>query len=249
MRSALSSLLGVLDGKPIGQLPLVKRFMKGIFNKKPALPKYNSTWDVEVVLAFLKTLTPVHTLSLRYLSYKLVMLLALLTGQRMQTLHSLDLNDIEASDSQLTFSVNALLKSSRPGSHLKPIIIPAFPDDKTLCLVSVFSEYVKRTKTLRKTQKLIVTYSKPHSHASKCTLSKWIKDVLKLSGIDISQYKSHSTRSASTSAAKKAGASVSAIMNAAGWTQESTFRKFYDKPVTIETYEDNFSVRVLRCGK
>ena len=45
-RSVLLYLLQ-LDGHiPFGQLPIVKRFMKGIFEKRPALPRYSSTWDV-----------------------------------------------------------------------------------------------------------------------------------------------------------------------------------------------------------
>ena len=51
-RSVLSSLLQ-LDGHiPFGQLPIVKRFMKGIFGKQPALPRYSSTWDVNVVFSY-----------------------------------------------------------------------------------------------------------------------------------------------------------------------------------------------------
>lgn len=70
---------------------IVKRFMKGIFHIKPALPKYNNFWDVSVVLHYLETLMPLHTISLRLLSHKLVTLLALLSGQRSQTLQLIDI--------------------------------------------------------------------------------------------------------------------------------------------------------------
>lgn len=65
---------------------IVKRFMKVIFHIKPALPKHNNVWDVSVVLDYLEILMPLHTISLRLFSYKLVTLLALLLGQRSQTL-------------------------------------------------------------------------------------------------------------------------------------------------------------------
>ena len=45
-RSVLPSLLQ-LDGHiPFGQLLIVKRFIRGIFEKRPALPIYSSTGDV-----------------------------------------------------------------------------------------------------------------------------------------------------------------------------------------------------------
>ncbi|XP_033730878.1 uncharacterized protein LOC117320378 [Pecten maximus] len=34
----------------LGNHPLIKRFMKGVFCNRPALPKYSTTWDVSIVL-------------------------------------------------------------------------------------------------------------------------------------------------------------------------------------------------------
>ena len=47
-RSALSSFCNFekLDFA-FGQLPLVKRFMKGVFQLRPSLPKYHSLWEVK----------------------------------------------------------------------------------------------------------------------------------------------------------------------------------------------------------
>ncbi|CAG2249708.1 unnamed protein product [Mytilus edulis] len=162
-RSMLSSFMSVNQEKTVGQWPLVKRFLKGIFNLKPSLPRYQRTWDVEVVLKYLKTLTPVYMLSLRVLSYKLVTLLLLLTGQRLQTIHSLDLDDITVTDSNIYIDVRSLLKCSKPGRHLQPIELPAFIEDKSLCIVTVLKEYLVRTSCFRKTQKLILSCIKPYS--------------------------------------------------------------------------------------
>ncbi|CAG2208359.1 unnamed protein product [Mytilus edulis] len=245
-RSMLSSFMSVNQEKTVGQWPLVKRFLKGIFNLKPSLPRYQRTWDVEVVLKYLKTLTPVYMLSLRVLSYKLVTLLLLLTGQRLQTIHSLDLDDITVTDSNIYIDVRSLLKCSKPGRHLQPIELPAFIEDKSLCIVTVLKEYLARTSCFRKTQKLILSCIKPYSHVSKDTLGRWVKIVLQSAGVDITIYKPHSTRSASTSAALRCATSIDTILKAAGWSNESTFRKFYDKPVSKQNYNDNYSVKVLR---
>ena len=51
-RSSLSTFINI-DGEPVGQHPVITRFMKGVFNIKPAVPKYNFTWDVGVVITYL----------------------------------------------------------------------------------------------------------------------------------------------------------------------------------------------------
>ncbi|VDI63893.1 Hypothetical predicted protein [Mytilus galloprovincialis] len=245
----LSSFLSVNREITVGQWPLVKRFLKGIFNLKPSLPRYQKTWDVNIVLQYLMTLTPVHMLTLRVLSYKLVTLLLLLTGQRLQTIHCFDLDDINVTDSSIYIDVRTLLKCSKPGSHLQPIELPAFIDDDRLCIVTVFKEYLLRTSSFRKTQKLILSCVKPYQHVSKATIARWVKTVLQLAGIDITIYKSHITRSASTSAAFQCATSIDTILKAAGWSNDSTFRKFYNRPVSKQNYNDNFSVKVLRSQK
>ena len=51
-------------------------------------------------------------------------------------------------------------------------------------------------------QKLLVSYQKPHKAISKDTVAQWLKEELKLAGIDTSIFGAHSTRATSTSAAK-----------------------------------------------
>ena len=82
-RSSLSSIISI-EGKPAGEHLLVTKFMKGAFNLRPANPKTNCTWDPEILLKYLKTLSPVKKLSFKMLTYKAVTLLWLLCGQRGQ---------------------------------------------------------------------------------------------------------------------------------------------------------------------
>jgi len=70
---------------------LISRFMRGIFNERPSLPRYSKIWDVKVVLRYLETLDTSVILSL---SCKLCMLFLLVTAQRCQTLHVLKLSDV-----------------------------------------------------------------------------------------------------------------------------------------------------------
>ena len=51
-RSALSSYLDCKDTAQFGEHKQVRQFIKGVFEKRPALPKYSSTWNVDTVLQY-----------------------------------------------------------------------------------------------------------------------------------------------------------------------------------------------------
>ena len=63
----------------------------------------------------------------------------------------------------------------------------------------------------------------PHKFVNTQTVSRWIVEVLVLSGIDTSVLKAHSIRSASSSIAKLLGISTKDILKRERWSKESTF--------------------------
>ena len=80
-----------------------------------------------------------------------------------------------------------------------------------------------------------------HKPVSSSTLARWAKSVLPLAGIDTAIFKLHSKRSPASSAAFNAGVALSNILEAAHWTNESTFTRFYKKAIV----NDNFAKGVL----
>jgi integrase len=232
-RSALSTIILCDNRITFGTHPQVIRLMKGVFNQRPALSRYGVTWDVNIVLNFLRTLSPVKDLTFKDLCGKLAMLMALVTVQRVQTLHLLDVRFMKKSMFGFTFSLQEVIKQSRPGKAPPVIELRAYPRDRRLCIVTVLKEYLerRRVKVKKDTYKLFVTYRKPHEGVSRDTLSRWIKCMMFRAGIDTTVFKAHSTRAAAASKAKAADIPVSDIMETAGWSNSSTFGKFYDKPV------------------
>ena len=83
-RSALSAILPKLDGFSVGQRLLVCQTMKGIFQSKPPLPRYCSSWDVSGVLEYIKSLGNNEDLTIKQLSAKLA-LCAHICGARVRT--------------------------------------------------------------------------------------------------------------------------------------------------------------------
>ena len=96
-RSAVSnidiSVGDVQDHTPVGKHFLVCRYLKGVFNKIKPVPKYNNIWSVDTVLDYLSLFWPLDEIILKELTLKLVMLIALTTGQRCQTLTFLDISE------------------------------------------------------------------------------------------------------------------------------------------------------------
>ena len=226
-RSAICTFLKLCGHMDINKFECVGRFMKGIFNERPALPKYNTIWDVKAVLDYLQS---IQNSTLFQLSCKVTMLFLLLSAQRCQTLHLIQLEDIVLSERQVIIHPNKVLKQTRPGAHLEPIILETYPKNEKLCIVKASHEYLHRTKDLRNSNALMISTIKPHEGASRSTISRWVKQVLLKAGVEKS-FTSHSTRAASTSAARLRGVCLQTIIRTAGWSNARTFARFYNKPV------------------
>lgn len=220
--------------------------MKGVFNTRPSQPRYKEVWDVNKVLMYLKTLSPVKLISLKDLTLKLVMLIALTNATRVQTVHLLTTVNIKKCRSKFIVQFDGLLKQSRPSYDVSCIDLLSYPPDRRLCVYTVMKEYLNRTKPVRENSehKLLISFIKPFNAVTRDTIARWIKIVLLRSGIDVKQFGAHSVRAAAVSKAQRSSVPISDIMKTAGWTSESTFAKFYKKEVIDER---RFSRAVLQC--
>ena len=116
-----------------------------------------------------------------------------------------------------------------------------------MCIDAHLRHYLLITEKLRHCDQLLISYTNPHKPISRDTLSRWIKSVLKLSGIDTSIFTAHSVRSANTSAALSRDVPIDEIIKLAGWTGEKTFTKFYCRVATRDVAETgNFANALLR---
>ena len=74
--SAISSVHGKVR-VVIGQHPIITRLLKGIYNVRPPLKRYNGTWNVQTALNYLESLGETKNLTLKLLTMKTVFLLAI----------------------------------------------------------------------------------------------------------------------------------------------------------------------------
>jgi Phage integrase family len=226
-RSMFSATLDPIDGWSIGGHPLIKNLLKGIYNRNPPRPRYTHTWDVRIVVDYLKILGPPEDLDLMTLSCKTAMLLALSTFFRVSELASITAASLRFSSLAVNFSLSRPRKTQHTGA-LHSFELRRHPDN-CLCPVHCLNIYRLATRDLREsteTGNLFVRCNRPHSPVSKATLAGWIKRVLREAGIE-NHFSAHSTRGAATSNAAREGVSIDTILKQADWTNESTFIRFY----------------------
>ena len=157
---------------------VIVRFMKGLFNKLLPKPRYtNFIWDVSVMLSYLKSLFPLDKLSLKLLTFKPTALIALASAPRAQTIIPLNLDCMTVLNSKIQFRFNNLLKTSKPGKNNYILSLPHYEDEK-ICVMHILLYYVDRTKSLRDSQQLLISYCsfKP---VTSSTVARWLKEMLK----------------------------------------------------------------------
>ncbi|CAB0043198.1 unnamed protein product [Trichogramma brassicae] len=227
--------LSMLNMNKISKDAGFSRFFKGLSVLRPQKPKYSSTWDPECVVKYLATKYPNEALSLEQLTKKLVMLLALSTAQRVQTLSKISIENITISESCIEIKVPDRIKTSGRNKTQPLLRLRWFTDQPKICTAAALTAYIEKTKNIRgKNGKLFITFKKPHHNATSQTISRWIRNTLEDSGVDVASFGAHSTRHASTSAAARKGINIETIRKTAGWTEKSaTFARFYNQPIQL----------------
>lgn len=161
-----------------------------------------------------------------------MILLALCTAHRVQTLSLIRIENISFSESGAKIIITGLIKTLAPGRKQPVLILPYFTENANICPVTALRDYISATVNKRSENRgqLLLTHKAPYKPASTQSISRWIKQVLSESGVDVSTFGAHSTRHAATSAARCAGLSVDTIRKTAGWTPTSnTFARFYNR--------------------
>ena len=156
-KAALSLVLG----DRIGKNPAISRLLKGMYNNKPAKPKYDRIYSLDPVLLKLESLFPLERLSLPELTDKLVVLLALITAHRKQTISLISIKNIIRTTGGYEIEIPHRVKNSRSGTFQPLLILPEFTEKPELRIVNTLIRYLEVTKDLRKDcDNLIITTKK-----------------------------------------------------------------------------------------
>ena len=137
----------------------------------------------------------------------------------------------------------------------KPPVVEfcGYSDDKDLCVVTALDEYILRSSEWRKESnqvQLLLGTIRPYKKVVSSTISRWVKTVLKLAGVDVNIFKGHSTRADSTSKATVSGLSLCEILNS--WSSAFTWQRFYKKeiiPTTVANFQNSIFMKHKKLTK
>ena len=217
---------------------LVKLF--NYFHKmRPSLShRYNVTWDVGIVLKLLAKWHPKESLSLKHLTLKTVALVALTSSDRAQSLHALRVDLAHISPEGLVFVIPSILKHTRRGSPASKIVCVSWDapelnvEDYVLFYMAKTLKYrLKAWKKDKKDVKQLFLSYRTGCPVVRASISRWVREVMDLSGIDISTFAPHSTRGASISEATRRGATPSQILSQGNWSNLGTYQRFYNREI------------------
>ena len=146
-RSAISKLHAGFGNLPAGEHPLVAQAVKAVFRLRPPLPRYKSTFDVELVLNHVKNLPENSALSLKQLSQKTLFLTSFSTFSRVSSLSRLE-PDVEFYQDFAVLHLQAVEKQSRPCNTRGYVSVLSLPEDPALCPVQALSSYLSKVSVL-----------------------------------------------------------------------------------------------------
>ena len=243
-RSCLSCFISI-GGTPLGEIPIIARLLKGTRRLRPPKGKVKHVWDPVPVLHHLQAWGPIPGLTLEQLTRRTMLLFLLATGQRLQALHLMRREDIQWEDTLLRIQYTERLKTNDPTDNPLRFMFTQH-EEQSLCIYSHLKAYVAREETLPAAPYVFSTVKLPTVRASSTTISRQVKTALREAGVG-EEYTAYSARHASTSAAARNNVPLNTILQSAGWTRETTFSRFYNRPlVTPPTMEEtNFIPRLL----
>jgi len=203
-----------------------------------------------MVLHYIKDLGGNNALSLRQLTLKTTMILALTRPSRSMDLSKLDIRMRSFTNGGMVFKPTHLSKHSRASKPVEDFFYPSFSQDTYLCPVETLESYETRTLEFRKMDSdspqthLFLSWIGNHDPLTSSTIARWLCTCLPEAGVDTSVFKAHSFRGASCSTAAWARVTTSDILKAADWSSEGIFQTFYHRGESSSS-SATFGVSVL----
>ena len=96
----------------------------------------------------------INELDIQKSTQRLVMSITHISGgQRVQNIHSIRVSDIKILDNKVVIPIMFLIQQTKPTKHIAPVYFQIYNKEPHLCVVTHLTEYVKRTKSYRDTDK------------------------------------------------------------------------------------------------
>lgn len=170
--NSLRPVIALINSLNTSESPLITRFFRGVFKLRPTISKYQSTWNVDIMLKKLKEWSPSKSLELSRLTIKLTMLLALGSAFRAQSLSLIKLKDIRIHPGGVNIQITNLIKTSKFGVNQPQTFLPFFSDED-ICLAHTLLSYMEATKSIKgEKDRLLLSFKKLYNEIGSQTVSR-----------------------------------------------------------------------------
>ncbi|XP_073432369.1 uncharacterized protein [Dendrobates tinctorius] len=243
------SALGALFNYNVAANRWVTRFISACQRAEPVHVPRLPAWNLTLVLdAFTQApFEPISSASVKCLSLKTAMLVALVSARRVSDLHALSVDPPFLSTTRdsliLKTDPSYLPKRATKFHRSQEICLPSFYENPstqdeekyhTLDVKRAVLAYLDRTSPWRQSRSLFVSFqgSRKGSAVTSGTISRWIRDAITMAYLTKGEdpplgIKAHSTRAISSSWAERANVPIEQICKAATWSSPSTFYSHY----------------------
>ena len=174
---------------------------------------------------------PTHLLTVDQLNRRITCLFLLATGQQFKALGLMKHRDFSWGAGRCTLRYTSKMKSNDPGRNPLILNFEEFGVNE-LCVYSYLKEYMGREELKGAGEAVFATTRSPHVAAAQETLTRYVRCTMAEAGIDMGIFTPNSCHHAFTSAAARTPVPLATIIMAAGWTSETTFRRFYNRPLS-----------------
>ncbi|XP_073413338.1 uncharacterized protein [Dendrobates tinctorius] len=243
------SALGALYGHNIAGNKWISLFIAACERITPVHIPTIPTWDLNLVLDALtgEPFEPIDTISLKYLSFKTALLVALTSARRVGDIQALSIDPpfFQVYQDRLLLKPDPsyLPKVSTKYHRAQEILLPTFFEDPstpeeqkfhTLDVRRTVLKYIERSRSWRQCRALFVSFQghKKGYRVTKSTISRWIREAIRLAYSAKNEnppesIRAHSTRAMATSWAERGDVPIETICKAAIWSSPSTFYNHY----------------------
>ena len=226
-RTAISSTWKILhpNSPNFGDLELTRRFIKGIKQANPRMPKKKSILSMRYLLQLCKSIDN-DNCNIMELSMKAAVLLALSSCSRPRSdLERIYTKDVHFDSEKFQFTVT----QPKEGDFKTIEVFKC--SDVAICPWNCVMKYLEATREVRLSNQqlshLFITTTKPFKNADGDTISKWIQALFKRGGIKAN---THELRAISSSTALYAGISKETVLRKGNWKNSATFENHYLRP-------------------
>ena len=261
IKSCICVTLKLCSGVDHTHSPELTAIMQNFHKTCPRAQFEAPDWNLVLVLdALMKSpFEPLAKASLKHLTYKTVFLTCMSCAGRVGEIHALDYRKMKWDPdwSNVYLEPHSLFLAKTQKNHkattarqfkipnLTSYVGPHEPD-RLLCPVRALRYYIARTKPFRQGKKALFVSLQPNrkSDITRQSINIWLRNTIRLayalhdqSTDNLGRATNHEIRSVASSLVFEKSLSLSTVMKACHWRNNTTFTSFYLKDVAVMSHD------------